>query len=381
MTRNHILARALLLSLGFAVAGCSSNDGAQTSTNAGPTRAVAADDRPAPTTEIDKFAALGYRLEWRGVGLVSRGARTADFEVFDDIILYMDTGNVLTCIEASTGRSRWASEMDTELARFVGMTRRDDRVYAASQGELFVLDARTGEIVERHRLAVVVNTPPLIMGDMVILGGAAGEVLGHNLRSTYKQWGYRLTRSIQAQPVQAGDAVAVVSQGGDVLILDPQTGASLGRNRIFDELENNPAADEDAVYVASTDQSVYAFKRLGGELLWRDRNERPITDHPVVHNGRLYVSIAQRGMVCFDAATGEALWTAKDVKGHILGMSDGDLIAWDGTDAVLLDASNGDEIIRVQFPGFAEMMMEGFDNGPIYTVTWDGRIARFSPRF
>ncbi|KAK0358989.1 hypothetical protein LTR94_033102, partial [Friedmanniomyces endolithicus] len=42
----------------------------------------------------------------------------------------------------------------------------------ASEGELFEIDARTGEISHRHRLDQVVNTKPLIAGDVAVFGGA-----------------------------------------------------------------------------------------------------------------------------------------------------------------------------------------------------------------
>lgn len=381
-TRQRILSTAACLALGL-LAGCASDDAATTSTSAAPAtaRATPADQRPAPKTELEKFDALGYRLEWRGVGLVSRGAQTLFFEPSGDLVLFQETGNTITCLDAATGRSRWATELETPITRFAGIARRDERVYAASQGELFVLDARTGEALERHRLAVVVTTAPLLVGDMAIFGGMSGEVLGHNLRSAYKLWGYRLSGSINGEPVRVGEAVGVVSQGGDVIVLDPANGASFGRARIFGALENNPVASDDLLFVASTDQSVYAFQRADGRLRWRSRNERPITDQPAVFNNRLYVSIPRRGMVCFDAPTGDVVWEAPQVSGDILGIRDGRLIAWNGREAVALDPANGDEVVRVEIPGLVTLAMDGFDNGPLYAVTRDGRIAKFGPRF
>lgn len=381
MNLKAILPSTLLLSMGLAL-GCASDkaastDGASTS----PARPVAADDKPAPQTELEKYAALGYRLEWRGSGLVSRGGRSLFFTPSNDILLFQDTGNTLTCLDASTGRSRWATSPERKITRFVGNARRDDRVYAASQSELFVLDARTGEPLERHQLAIVVDSPPLLVGNMAVFGGAAGEVLGHNLLSTYKQWGYRLDGAIKAHPVVAAGAVGVVSQGGDVIILDPIDGSSYGRNRVYGPLQNNPVASDDLLFVASTDQSVYAFRLSDGTLAWRSRNERPITDQPAFFNGRLYVSIPMRGMVCFDASSGDEIWTARNVSGEILGIRDGRLIAWDGADAVALDPANGDEVVRVTLPGIWQLVIDGFDNGPIYAVTADGHISKFGPRF
>jgi len=381
--KDILLPAALILSMGLAT-GCASDDSAsaaETSTAAPAPRATPADQRPAPSTELEKFSALGYRLEWRGVGLVARRGETLFFDAFNDLLLFQDTGNTLTCLDAATGRSLWATTPERKISRFVGNTRRGDRVYAASQSELFILDARTGEPLERHQLAVVVDTPPLIVGNMAIFGGLSGEVLGHNLISAYKQWGYRLDGSIGSDPVTVGDAVGVVSQGGDVIILDPVNGASFGRNRVYGLLQNNPVANDELLFVGSTDQSVYAFQRSDGSLRWRDRNERPITDQPAVFNNRLYVSIPTRGLVCFDGPTGDVVWTSRDVSGDVLGMRDGRLIVWNGEHAFAVDPANGDEVVRVQLPGLMKLTMDGFDNGPLYAVTADGRISKFGPRF
>lgn len=363
------LALALVCAAGLS-GGCASSSGASRSGGSG----------SAQETPADPYFELGWRLEWRALPLLTRGASPKYFEPHDNALLFQDSSNTLTLMEPSTGRNRWSVEVDPPPSRSVGNAYDGARVYSASDNELFVLDARTGEFLERHSLAVVVNTPPLLVGDIAVFGGASGEVLGHSLVSTYKLWGYKLSGRITAKPVQIGDAVGVVSQGGDVITLNPATGGSYGRNSIFAGLANDPVAAGGVMYVASTDQSVYAFDAQNGQVRWRHRTQQPLVDQPALHNGRLYVYIPLRGMVCFDALNGSVLWEAVGVRGRMLGLRNGRLIAWDGREAVALDPERGDVIMRRELPDIAALRVDKFEDGALYAIRPNGWVSKYSAR-
>lgn len=364
------VALAVLCAAGLLSGGCESSGRADARSEGGYVAPVPA----------DPYFELGWRLEWKSLPLVTRGARPKFFDTFDGALLFQDSRNTLTLMEPSTGRNRWSVEVDPPPSRSVGNAYDGERVYAASDNELFVLDARTGEFLERHGLAVVVNTPPLLFGRVAVFGGASGEVLGHSLVSTYKLWGYQLRGAITANPARAGQLAAIISQGGDVITLDPNSGASLGRNRIFGGLSNNPVASDSIVYVASTDQSVYAFDAQSGETVWRHRAQQPIVEQPTLHDGRLYVHIPLRGMVCFDALSGDVLWEAEGVRGRVIALRDRRLIAWDGREAVALDPERGDVVMRRELPGLAMLRVDRFEDGALYAIRPDGWVSRFSPR-
>ncbi|TVQ64146.1 MAG: hypothetical protein EA379_02495 [Phycisphaerales bacterium] len=336
----------------------------------------------ASTTEYDLYEALGYRLAWRGFPVVP-ARRAAKFVVADEnVIVFQDNGDTVTLLDTATGMRRWATEVDSPLTRFVGNTIAGDRVYCASDNELFVLDIRTGELLERHNLAVVVTTRPLVMGSMAFFGSAPGELLGHNLISTYKQWGYRLRNSITARPVRTGPYVAAVSQAGDVLIVNPANGSSVGRASIFGGLSNDPVADDTTVYIASTDQSVYAIANERGSIRWRHRAEQPIVAQPTLHDGSLYVHIPGRGLVCFDATNGAIRWESVDARGEVIAKRAGRLLVWDADRRVVrtLDPERGDIVETVELRDVFTLVTDTFVDGVLYSVNPGGRISRWNPR-
>lgn len=338
--------------------------------------------------EYDAFAALGYKLAWRASPLVGKNRRTLFFDSFGDSLVFQDTGNFVTLLEAATGAPRWSTEVDAATTRFTGNALVGDRVYSASDNELFVLDAKTGNILERHHLAAVVNTPPIISGAIVVFGSPTGEVVGHSLASTYKQWGYRLRGAITSTPALvsgfngADAAICVVSQGGEVLIADARNGSSFGHASVFAGLANNPVAAGETVYIAGTDQSIYAFDMRGGRQRWRVRTEQPISDQPVLHGDSLFVAVPGRGMLRLDTATGAVKWASKGVSGALIATRSGRLIVWDADTftACALDMERGDVIERVTLEGVVRLVPERFEDGALYAVNAAGRVSKFGPR-
>lgn len=333
-----------------------------------------------PARELGPYERLGYRIEWKGLPVVSRRQTPMFVDVFGDRVVFQDTGNTMTVMDAATGRSIWAAEVDNPSSRFIGNARQGDRLFSSSDNELFVLDIRTGEILERHRLAVVANSGPTLAGNIACFGGSAGQLLGHNLASSFKLWGYQLDGAITARPVIVGDTVAAVSQRGEVVFVNPANGSSTGITRIFSGLANNPVAGDGTLFIAGTDQSVYAFSPEGGRQLWRVRTPYPIVDQPSFVNGRLYVHVPNEGITAYAAGSGAVLWRNAEARGTVLGVRGGRLIVWDGATAYVLDQDRGETIEKVPLSGVHTLLMTQPVDGDLYVVMRDGWVERHSPR-
>lgn len=386
MSTRVVTALILTLSCGLALPACAGKRA--TDAEAGGGSALApVPVKKTPETEYEKYHALGYTLAWRGFPLVSRRASAKFFDAFGDSLVFQDSANVLTVMDAGTGRNRWSAQVDESVARFTGNAVGNDRVYSSSDNELFVLDLKTGAVLERHKLAVVVDTPPVLVGNLAVFGSTTGEVLGHSLVSQYKLWAYRMSGPVTSAPVFVGrsgnfntDALAAVAQTGEVLVLDPKTGASISRSKVFSGLTNRAVASEDLLYLASTDQSVYAIEIRTGAQRWRHRTERPLVEQPALHGGRLFVTIPGKGLTCFDGSSGDVLWSNAEQAGSVIGVRAGRLIVWDGTRAASVDPERGDVVERVALEGVERLVSDPFEDGSLYAVTREGRVSKFSSR-
>lgn len=333
----------------------------------------------------DAYAQLGYRLVWQGYPVMGDRAAVRFFDVFDDVIVMHSAANVITLMETTTGSNRWVREVGTRLDAFVGNTTDNGQLLVSSDNELFMLDMRTGEITDKDNLAVVVSTPPRVVWPIVVYGSGGGEVLGHNLETGFKLWGYKLRGSITARPVRIGERlVGVVSQEGDVIILDAWNGSSTLRARIFGGLENNPVGSDDAMYVASLDQSIYGFATRGDTWDWRVRTQNPLRAQPTLLDGVLYVDIPGEGLAAIDPAYGgERIWTNPDAAGAVIGMQDGDLIVFnrERRTAYRIDPERGDLIETVVLQGVERLHMSPNIDGDLFAVSPRGVVSKFTPRF
>jgi outer membrane protein assembly factor BamB len=234
-----IVGMTLGAALVFSSGGCKGGSpGHASSATPAPMSRVAANENE----RYDAAAQLGYRLEWSAFAVIPSTREVEFVYAWDDIVAVHGSGNSLTILEAATGQQRWNIRLGANLAKFVGILRLPDgRLIDVAETELYALDDQTGVLQERQRLSVLANTAPVRYGGIMVVGGASGEVLGHNLRTGHKQWGYQLQSPIESDPILIDRTIAVVSDGGSLMVLEPLSGSSIGTSSMYDGLSSNPA--------------------------------------------------------------------------------------------------------------------------------------------
>jgi len=334
------------------------------------------------TVDHDAFARMGYRLLWTGAAATSRRSAVARADVFDDAVVVQDTGGAVTLLQTSDGRTRWSVALGERLTRFVGNARAGDRVYVASDIELYVLAAETGDLVDRQSLDRIVSTRPVIAqnsrGAVAIFGTRNGRVLAHDLRTGLGRWQYQLEGAIEADPVRVGDNVGLVSETGDVIIVNPAEGTAVSRAKVFNGPGADPAATDAIMAFTCRDQSAYAFSDRRGERLWRFRTEQPLRSPMTIIEGVAYFAVPGQGILGLDAASGREIWKAEGASGEVVGKSSGAILVRDGQTIAAYD-ERGAEIVSAQIPGLHDAIMTNPSGGDLYLVTRRGAVSRFVP--
>jgi outer membrane protein assembly factor BamB len=335
----------------------------------------------------DDWQKVGYKLDWIGYPFVGEADNDeGDVEVttlhaYGDIVVGQDRQSTVTTLEASNGQTRWSTQLAGPLTRFVGMNRDPydpSRIIVSSESEAFTLAAASGNIVGRERFSRVVNTQPVMIGNLVICGTSTGEILAHSLGRGVKAWGFVSVGSIVAKPVAMGDGIAAVSQGGDVLFLN-SGGSLIGRGQIYEGLDNDPVAEGDMLFIAGRDRSVWAFDTAGNRL-WRYRTSSPLTAQPTAHGGVVYVDIPGQGLTAFEEPTGRVMWSSAKVSGTVIGSRHGKLLVNKGETLTLVDPARGDVLEQITVPNLKKIVVDNFDDGKIYAVNNHGVVAKFVPR-
>jgi outer membrane protein assembly factor BamB len=342
----------------------------------------------ATPVELDAYSKLGYRLEWRGFPTMLPGEHITRLELLDDAVVAQESAGVLTVLEARTGSIRWSDQPAGRLTKFVGVLRHNGQLLVSSESEVYFYDLATGTLKDKQHLAQVVNTKPVLAGDMLVYGCTNGQILGHLLLNGFRAWGTGLTGSVEVPPVITSNGnVAVCSTRGDLVIVDPQNGMSQGRAKIFSGPGAPIGVSDAALYIASEDHSLYAFTSEDAKPMWRKRTDAALRRKPVFWAGKVYCDMGEgevagggNGLTCYDAVSGKLVWSNPKVRGEAVAVRNKRLVVWDGTTASTLQIDDGQTVESAKLDGVTMLKADKFDNGNLYAVTPTGLIAKLAPK-
>lgn len=241
----------------------------------------------------------------------------------------------LYAIDRATGRSVWrfraGSPVDASPAVARGMV-----VAATLSGRIFAVDEVSGRL--RWSLqagpALPLNTAvagdwdlwassPVIVGQVVVIGGPDGVVYALDLRSGRVRWRAITTGRVRATPAVHDGLVVVGSWDGRIYALDLATGAERWVHRTagdsadvtqcgFDcrAVQGSATIDGGRVFVGSRDGALYALDLATGSRQWRVSHHGSwVISSPAVHDGRVFAGSSDAHFIQgVDAATGQELW-------------------------------------------------------------------------
>ncbi len=371
-------AAALLGALTLAAGGCSSTS----TTSDDSLDAVVPISSSEWKIDHDAFKKLGYRWDWSGYPPLQSRAQIVHTTAHHDVIIAQGSGATLSVLDAKTGKVRWSRQVDRPTTSFFESVRYGETLYVASETDLYEIDLRNGNTIDRDRLHAVTSTRPVIVDNIAIFGTTAGELFGFQMDQDFKLWSYQFDGPIKTPPAVIDEEfVAAISDGGDLRTIRVKSAESGITSRIAGGTTTNILTDGFSIYVGSTDQSVYSFAVEDGLRYWRQRSSAPITVQPVLHETTLYVTTDDLGLSAMDVDSGKPLWSNKSVHGWVVGLRDGsDLLVWTGRELISLDADRGDILSRTKMDDVAGVRTDMFEDGNLYIIASDGRIARFSPR-
>ncbi|MBL4810476.1 MAG: PQQ-binding-like beta-propeller repeat protein [Phycisphaerales bacterium] len=330
----------------------------------------------------DSWYELGYRWEWTGFPLMQAGAGLTDAVAYKDAIITTASDTTVTCLESSTGKVRWAKQLDRPTTQLFEPTRVDQTLFICSDTELHEINIKNGNTLDRDSVHAIINTKPIIMDNLALFGTTRNEFFAFELRNDFKLWSYKFDGEIQSPAVNIdGQSVAMISAGGDLRVLNARDGSSIMKTNIAGGSLATILANNQTVYIPSTDQSIYAFNIEDGLRKWRKRTSEPVLVQPVIHKGVMYASTADDGLVALDAITGQPLWTNTTIQGWVVSLANNDeLMVWTGTALVAVDKDSGEIIASATLNGAAGIRADNFIDGNLYVITQDGAIAKFSLR-
>jgi outer membrane protein assembly factor BamB len=227
-----------------------------------------------------------------------------------DGVVYVDdivkNNGVVYALDAATGEELW--EVETAPMESFPLPVVDGVVFVTDiNGDLWFIDAATGEPRARYRSGESLVAAPVVGEGMAFLALKGGRIDAIQPDSGERQWSAQLPSETENVEfpfiVSIADGVLFVRFTGQLLALDASNG------QILWELEtyNDPTVGDSIVYVADVNDRLIAVDVLSGATLWRGPTGR---GSYTVAGDTLYASV-DGSLIALDAKTGLARWRVR----------------------------------------------------------------------
>jgi outer membrane protein assembly factor BamB len=269
-----------------------------------------------------------YRMLWR-----FRGSSLMEFQpvLAKGVLFLVEDNGKAVALDASTGKIRWRRQVGALAASSPAWS--GGRVYvvanaggragiaSAGAGSLWCLNAKTGRVVWRKRLASASESSPLVSSGRVFLGSQDGTVYALNAQTGAIRWRWRAGGAVKAGIAASGGRLFVGDYSGELTALRPGTGSVIWQagtaGRSFSRSGNfyaTPAVAYGRVYAGNTDGFVYSFSAGTGSLGWRYATGGYVYSAPIVATPRgmrpaVFTGSYSGKFLALDARSGRVLWS------------------------------------------------------------------------
>lgn len=166
----------------------------------------------------------------------------------------------------------WAVEFENErLGSAMEPIVADNKVFVAPHsGNLYALDAVTGEPNWRHDFRQPILHSPAAGNGLVVAAAVSGNIAVFDIHGGKKIWELLIDRSgFSASPLVEADRIYIGARGGTFYCLDLRNGKTNWLRMAGAPIRQTASVDGDIVVVGSEDMRVHGFNKKTGEVLWK----------------------------------------------------------------------------------------------------------------
>lgn len=236
----------------------------------------------------------------------------------------------VAALAKDTGRVVWKHSLEPWQA---GVTLHRDRLYLLSQkGDLVVLNASDGAVVQRSSLGVAAIAPLVVSGNQIAFLGQDGKLRLWDNTSRNWVWIYdgeqpTLTLHGQAQPVFYRDALIAGFSNGRVIAFDLLSGEQRWSHRLSNprgvtdlqrlvDVDVTPLLINDRLYVAAYEGRLVEIMPNSGEIRWE--TPKSVSASLATDGRSLFVATRAGEIFAYDLTTKALRWQQQAVAGRPL---------------------------------------------------------------
>ena len=312
----------------------------------------------------------------RAAELAARGLEpSTDLKQIPEITIYIrsELGTV-TAIDAETGQEKWTTKAGTAGYPSYGVAATDDYVAVVSSTKLYLLDAKSGEVLESFDSKFVPSATPSIDGNLLYLPTKKGVV---QVRSTEDLHRIEFTLGsggpVTSPVVLGSDSTSWTTKGGKVYVANATGPGWKFHFQASDEVVAAPAQMDGKLFVASLDGFVYGISEDSGDTLWNYSAGGSLSDTPLAVSGSVYAATEDGQATSINAETGEANWMVSGVD-RFVAASDSRVYCLTKTgDLAALDIKTGGRIAAVPISKMGTVAVNA-NTDRIYVIGHNGVV-------
>ena len=367
-------------------------------------------DKPVPLTDIQPEVVIDV-LWTRNVGQgLGKKSFTITPAIIADRVIAADGYGSVQAFNRFDGNRLWQSKVGKPLRRNVfnvndrrdvahlsgGVGAGSGKVFVGTvRGELYALDAVSGELVWQKALSSEILAPPSVERDLLVLNTNDGKLYALAADTGEQKWIYTSQEPIitlrgTASPVlDAGIAYSGFASGL-VAAIDTRSGALIWDQRISDaegtseldrivDVDGRPLLSRQTVFAGSHQGSVRAIRQADGTVVW-EANEP--THHGLATGlGLIFVVTDNSDIVALEEASGQEVWRQSSFVRRNLSepLAFGNYIVFGDLDGYIhvIAQSDGRLLARRKIAGKGLSSPFIQEDGMVYCLGDNGKLAAF----
>ncbi|WP_281195273.1 PQQ-binding-like beta-propeller repeat protein [Halorubrum sp. F4] len=157
-----------------------------------------------------------------------------------------------------------------------------------------------------------VRGEPAVSGEELYFTSLDGNLYNVDATTGEEGWRYETSETGWTSPALWDDLVLFTSARDDALYaIDADSGSLSWEFETRDSIWRSPKVVEDTVYFGSNDQNLYAVDIESGTEQWRHSTDGAILSVPAVADDRVYFTSRDDNLYCVDQEDGSELWSVQ----------------------------------------------------------------------
>jgi outer membrane protein assembly factor BamB len=219
----------------------------------------------------------------------------------------------VTAYNRFNGRQLWRLKINAKVESSPVAVQR--LVYfGATDGRLFAVYVRTGNIKWAYDTGGRINSSPSILGNRIFVSTYAGSIWSLRRSDGHKNWVHYFGRdllrseSFYASVSTDGRRLFTISRSGHIYALSASDGHTIWRSSVSSLGYATPAVAHGRVFVGGFDGRVRALRASTGQVIWSRRLGGRFLGPAFVAGKYLFVSNLERNTYGLRAADGKVLF-------------------------------------------------------------------------